>query len=119
MMVVGKDELLKLKEIVWTYINTFGTKYKNNYYCDIQKRNNTTFDLDKLINTVNCIIYRETLDQPFNQIETANWTCFEMRAKEKLKPDRKDILLSGSGRTMMIHLLLLENINNYKKEYQT
>lgn len=106
-MVTGKDELVKLKDVVWTYINTFGSKYKNNYYCDLEKRNPTPFNIEKLINTVNWIIYCETVDKPYNQIETANWTCFERRAKEKLKPDRKDILLSGSARSLMIHLLLL------------
>ena len=35
MMVTSKDELKKLKDIVWTYINTFASKYKNNYYCDL------------------------------------------------------------------------------------
>lgn len=81
MTMTSKDQLLKLKEIVWTYINTFGSKYKNNYYCDLSRRNPTTFIIDKLISTVNWIIYCETVNKPYNQIETANWTCFEMRAK--------------------------------------
>ena len=42
--------------------------------------------------------------------------AFEKKAKEKLKPDRKDILLTGSGKIMMIHFLLLEKIESYKKE---
>lgn len=101
---------------MWTYINTFGTKYKNNYYRDLEKRNPTSYNIDKLLNTVNWIIYNETVDKPYNQIQIASWTCFEKKAKEKLKPDRKDILLTGSGKIMMIHFLLLEKIESYKKE---
>ena len=58
MLVMSKDDLNKLKNIVWIYIDTFGTKYKNNYYSDLQKRNPTPFNIDILINTVNLIIYQ-------------------------------------------------------------
>lgn len=45
MMVTSKQELIKLKDLVWTYINTFASKYKNNYYSDLSKRNPTSFNI--------------------------------------------------------------------------
>ena len=82
MLVVSKEQLGKVTDIIWTYIDTFGMRHKNNVYVDLEKNNPTSFNIEKLINTVNWIIYCETLDFRCNQIETANWTCFEMRNKD-------------------------------------
>ena len=118
MLIMTKEELAKVVEIVWTYIDTFGVRHKNNMYADLEKRNPTSFNIEKLINTVNWIVYSETVGYRCNQIETANWTCFEMKAKGNFQCDRKDIVMTGHGRIKMVHLLLLESVETYRKEYE-
>ena len=117
MVMTTREELGKVVEIVWTYIDTFGARHKNNVYADLEKRNPTSYNIEKLINTVNWIIYNETVGFRCNQIETANWTCFEMKAKGNFQCDRKDIVLTAHGRIKMVHLLLLDRVEDYTKEY--
>jgi hypothetical protein len=75
-MYIGQEDIDKIKSIIWTYIDTFGAKHKNSIYADLERHNPTSHNIAKLINTVNWIIYCETAAKPYNQIETANWTCF-------------------------------------------
>lgn len=110
---MGQEQISKIKNILWTYIDTFGgSKYKDSIYADLKRHNPTSFDIDKLINTVNWIIYCETAGKPYNQVETANWTCFQKQSKEKLSADRKDIVFTGSGHILMIHLILSMSIKS-------
>ena len=53
-------EFKKLKDILYHYIDTFGQKYKNNYYKDLEKECPTSYNITILINTINLIIYDET-----------------------------------------------------------
>ena len=39
------------------YVDTFGKKYKNNYFVDIQKQCNTSYNMVYLLNTINLIIF--------------------------------------------------------------
>lgn len=57
LLLVSKDEFGKLKEIIVNYVDTFGSKYKTNLYCDLERRSPTSYDIRILINTVSWIIY--------------------------------------------------------------
>lgn len=78
---VGGSELQVIKSIVWSYLDTFGARHKDNFYYDCQRRGNQHLDLGRIIDTVNWILYTETVNTPYNQLESSNWTCFEAQAK--------------------------------------
>ena len=114
---MGGYELQKIKTIVWNYLDTFGAKYKDNIYHQMAKQNQSKLSITRIINTVNWIVYCQTVDKPFNHLESSNWTCFEAQAKEKCKSDRKEIVLTGSGRILYIPLLFIcEKMDLYKKQ---
>lgn len=113
----GGQELQALKAIVWSYLDTFGSRHKDNLYLDWKRRGNQHLDIDRILDTVNWILYTETVGSPYNQLESSNWTCFEAQSKEKCRSDRKEIVLTGSGRILFIPLLFIcEKLENYKRE---
>lgn len=42
------------------YIDTFGQKYKTNYYKDLEKKSLTSYNIENLINTMSMIVFEET-----------------------------------------------------------
>ena len=41
-----------------------------------------------------------------------------MKANRNFQCDRKDIVMTGHGRIKMIHLLLLDTVENYTRQYE-
>lgn len=66
--VAGGQELQTLKAIVWSYLDTFGGRHRDNLYLDWQKRGNQHLSIDRILSTVDWILYTETVGSPYNQL---------------------------------------------------
>ena len=119
----SEEEFAKLKDILHRYVDTFGKKYKNNYFVDIQKQCNTSYNMVYLVNTINLIIFEVTrvkkkigeLTPMYNQIESASWTSFNKTTKQ-MEADRKDIMLSGNSRVMLLDVIFLKDMKKHINE---
>lgn len=48
----------------------------------------------------------------YSQIESSVWTAFN-KNKNQLESDRKDIVLSGSGRVLIIDIIFMKDLKKY------
>lgn len=105
---------------MYHYIDTFGQKYKTNYYKDLEKQCQTSYNITNLINTINILVFEETKSTKkvgqtgpmYSQIESSVWTAFNKYRKD-LESDRKDIVLSGNGRVLIIDIIFLKDLKKY------
>ena len=119
----SEEEFSKLKDILYHYVDTFGKKYKNNYFVDLQKQCNTSYNIVYLINTLNVIVFEMTkvmrkvgeLTPMYNQIESASWTSFSKHSKQ-MEADRKDIMLTGDSRMLLLDIVLLKDVKKHVNE---
>lgn len=96
--------------IINNYIDTFGTKHKGNIYSEIQKYSPPGLKVRIILNTLAFLLYQESYNKPFTQIESSSWTAFNRRAKRNTI-DRKDIVLTGKGRLLMLDLVFLRELD--------
>ena len=119
----SEEEFSKLKDILYHYVDTFGKKYKNNYFVDLQKQCNTSYNIVYLINTLNVVVFEMTkvmrkvgeLTPMYNQIESASWTSFSKHSKQ-MEADRKDIMLTGNSRMLLLDIVLLKDLKKHVNE---
>lgn len=108
---------------MYKYIDTFGKKYQNNYLVDLEKQCNTSYNIKYLINSLNLIIFDVTkvlrrvgeLTPMYHQIESASWTSFNRHSKQ-MDADRKDIMLTGNSRILLLDLIFLKDVKKHVSE---
>ena len=61
------------------YLDTFGSKHKGNFYEEILNNLPNIWNVQQLLNTIALIIYKEMINRPYRQIESAHWTTFESK----------------------------------------
>jgi hypothetical protein len=51
----------------------------------------------------------------YRQIESASWTSFDKTTKQ-MRADRKDIMLSGNSRMLLLDIIFMKDIKKYVTE---
>lgn len=90
---------------------------------DLEKQCNTSYNIKYLINSLNLIIFDVTkvlrrvgeLTPMYHQIESASWTSFNRHSKQ-MDADRKDIMLTGNSRILLLDLIFLKDVKKHVSE---